>query len=510
MSTYPSKDIERDAAAVAAAGAAGAAAVGEAGVDCARAAGDEEASAHRDAWARRSRVPRARVESVLEKSPADDAGFEPGCFVTSVDGHPVRDLIDWRWLTADDVVTLGYIDLDGDAGEVVLERDAGEEWGFEFDGVIFDAVKQCRNACTFCFMRQLPHGMRPSLSLRDDDFRLSFLSGTFVTFTNLTPEDEARIIEQRISPLCMSLHAVRPSVRRRLIGKHAQHGIDVLERLLSAGIEFHTQIVLVPGENDGDVLAETLAWAYARPSIVNVGIVPLGFTKHQGCFEHSFNDPPASRAVLDLIVPIQKRALAERGTPWVFAADEFYRNAYGEKLLEKLPPASHYGDFSLFEDGIGIIRTYVDDWEASCKAGEAAACARALRAAGLRARFVVGGAMQPFLGQLVVASPLAEALEPLVVKNDFFGGNVDVTGLLCGCDIARAVAACDGGGLFCIPNVVFNDNGVTLDDMSLEDMQKAAGMPLHVVSCNPSGFLPEITALAEARVHDAAGGARGR
>ena len=130
----------------------------------------------------------ALVAAVEPGSTADDAGFVPGCRILAVDGHPLRDLIDWRWLSADDAIEVSYVDLDGDAGEVELERDEGESWGFEFDGAVFDGVKQCRNACTFCFMRQLPKGLRPSLYLRDDDFRLSFLSGTFVTLTNLSAD----------------------------------------------------------------------------------------------------------------------------------------------------------------------------------------------------------------------------------------------------------------------------------------------------------------------------------
>ena len=203
------------------------------------------------------------------------------------------------------------------------------------------------------------------------------------------------------------------------------------------------------------------------------------------------------------VAPFQDRALAERGTPWAFAADEFYRNAFGADLLENLPPAERYGDFGMFEDGIGIVRSYVDDWRAACASGAAAACAEALHAAGVRARFVVGEAMQPFLDQLVEAGPLAGAFAPLTVANAFFGGNVDVTGLLCGCDMTAAINRCvraEGAGgrrdLFVIPRVVFNDDGLTLDDMSLKDMEKEAGVPLAVVSCNPSEFLPEIEALA--------------
>ena len=375
MSTYPSKDIERAAC---------------------TAAGEDV-------------PPRALVRAVAPLSPADDAGFEPDCSVTSVDGRPVRDLIDWRWLASDDVIELGYIDLDGEAGVVELEREPGEDWGLEFEGVVFDGVRQCRNACTFCFMRQLPGDVRPSLTLRDDDFRLSFLSGTFVTFTNLSAADEARILEQRISPLRVSLHASNPEVRRRIIGRHAAHGLDALDRLLAAGIEFHAQIVLMPDENDGD--------------------------------------------------------------------------------------------FGMFEDGVGIIRSFVDDWGQAAAAGLPARAADALRAAGIRARYVVGCATRHFLGPLVAASPLAGVLGPLYVKNEFFGGNVDVTGLLCGCDIAAAVRGAarqddETRTLFLLPSVIFNDDSVTLDDMSLEDMEKDAGAPLAVVSCNASDFLREIVDLA--------------
>ena len=521
--------------------------------DVARAAAEQPGGCPR---AHRAPVPpRALVAAVEPESPADDAGFEPGCYVTTVDGQPVRDLIDWRWLSSDDEILLGYIDLDGDEDEVELERAPGEDWGFEFEGVVFDGVKQCRNACIFCFMRQLPDDMRPSLTLRDDDFRLSFLAGTFVTLTNLRPADEQRIVDQCISPLRVSLHASNPAVRRRIIGRHAQHGIDALERLLAAGIEFHAQIVLMPGENDGAVLAETLAWAYKRPGILDVCIVPLGFTKHQTVFEKSFNDPAAARAAMDTIVPFQQRALAERGTLWAFAADEFYHNAYGPALLDNLPPASCYGDFSMFEDGVGIIRSFVDDWEAAVAEGLDVRAAEALRAANLRVRYLAGYATREFLGPLVRASAVAGVFEPLFVKNDFFGGNVDVTGLLCGCDMVRAIRSCEAaegseglsrsdspgslgqptglsgscgtrlvspsdpsasrgseiGGerkgvgvagssaartLYLIPSVVFNDEGVTLDDMGLEDMEKGAGAPVAVVSCNASGFLREIVDLA--------------
>lgn len=436
----------------------------------------------------------ARIAAVEADSPAYDAGFEPGCLITSVDGEPLRDVIDWRWLTSEECITLGYVDLDGDSGEVELWREPGESWGIEFDGLVFDGVKQCRNACTFCFMRQLPKGMRPSLYLRDDDFRLSFLVGTFVTLTNITPADEARIIEQRITPLRVSLQVIDPDQRRHMIGKHAQHGVGVLERLLAAGIEFHAQVVLVPGENDGERLRETLEWAYERPGILGVGIVPLGYTRHQRAFDHSFNDVESSRALLGIVAPFQERALEERGDPWVFAADEFYRNAYRDCVMDSLPDASLYGDFSMFEDGIGIIRSTVDEWEEADASGVIFACAEALRGSGTVAHMVAGYAQREFLDRLVTQSGIGDCFCPLYVENAFFGGNVDVTGLLVGQDIANAVQGA-GEGMVLVPRVVFNDDGLTLDDMTLADIEKTAGRVLHMVSCSPKDYFKEIIAL---------------
>ena len=440
--------------------------------------------------------PEAVITAIEPYSPADDAGFTPGYRILDVDGHPVRDLIDWQWLTADDVITLGYVDPQGEPGTVSLEREVGERWGFTFDGVVFDSMKLCRNACSFCFIRQMPPSVRPSLTMRDDDYRLSFLSGTFVTLTNLAPEDEQRIIDQSLSPLRVSLHAVDGSVRRRLIGTHAQEGLDALQRLLDAGIQVDSQIVLIPGENDGRVLEETLEWAYQRPGIRNVGIVPLGFTRFQTQFSESFNAPEASSGVLETIRPFQERAMAERGTPWVCAADEFYINAYGRDLLEHLPSSSFYGEYEMFEDGIGMVRSYVDDFREAQREGLFDDLMRTLEDDEVpfaSVSLVVGEAMQPLLDMLLASTSCAGRLTALTVANRYFGGNVSVTGLLTGQDIVAAIGAqTHPGRLFAIPSVVFNTSGLTLDDMSLDDIQQKTGGSVAVVSCNPSEYLRDI------------------
>ena len=439
----------------------------------------------------------AKIISVEPNAPAYDAGFEPGCYVRAVNGQELRDILDWRWLSSEDCIELEYTDCDGDTGCIELERDLCEDWGFEFEGALFDGVKVCCNNCSFCFMRQLPKGMRPSLSLRDDDFRLSFLSGTFVTFTNMSASDEQRIIEQHISPLRFSLHAISADVRERLIGgKRSMHGLQVAQRLLAAGVQMHAQIVLVPGENDGEELRRTLEWAYAQENMVQVGIVPLGFTQYQSTFTKSFNDSSDARAVLEMIAPFQQRALKERGSAWVYAADEFYSCAYPNDLLEHLPPAEFYGEFEMFEDGVGIIRSFVDDWYDACKAGLVDKLACVLQQHNVQLRFVVGKAMDPFLGKLIQESKLHGVCEPLSVANAFFGGNVDVTGLLTGQDVAAAIQqdsrAAGQSCIYVIPDVVLNDDGVFLDDMLLEDVSCQAGAPLYAVSCNPTGFLVEI------------------
>lgn len=438
----------------------------------------------------------ACVLSVEPDSPAYDAGFEPGCRITSVNGMPIRDILDWRWFSDDDEIVVGYVDLDGEEGEIELDREWDEPWGFEFDGAVFDGVRQCRNACTFCFMRQLPKGMRPSLSLRDDDYRLSFLSGTFVTFTNLADDDIDRILEQRISPLRMSLHAVDADIRGALIGRHADRGLEVAKRLLSEGIELYCQIVLIPGVNDGEVLKDTLSWAYAHPGILDICIVPLGYTDHQSVFTSSFNDPASSKIVLELLEPFQKQALAERGHAWVYAADEFYRNAFGEELIAELPASDFYGDFSMFEDGVGLIRSFIDDWYEMEQKGLDAELASALACTGTKVRYIVGGAMEPWLSRLIADSALKDLLVPFVVENRFFGGNVDVTGLLCGCDIASSVKACSenlqGRWMFILPAIVFNDDDVTLDDMNVHDIETSAGTSIMVVSAYPMGFISEL------------------
>ena len=414
----------------------------------------------------------AVVAHVTPGSPADDAGILPGMRVLAADGEPLRDIIDWFWLSDGFSVELEV--SDGILhGTTEMVREPMEEWGLEFADNIFDGLNTCCNACTFCFMSMLPEGMRTGMYIRDDDFRLSFLQGNFVTLTNMSDDDVDRVIAQDLSPLHMSLHAVDPDVRRQLMGRNHARGLEVARELLDAGIKLHLQVVLVPGVNDGAVLDETIRWAIAEDNVESIGIVPLGFTRFQDRFDVSFSDSDASRTVIEQVGVYQRTVAARGEVGKVQLADEFYVNAYGDETVEHLPPASDYAGYPQYYDGIGMLRVLVDEW-AELDLGTLS------RAALQKATIVCGRSLEPVLRSLIASSPLASCAEVLGVDNAFFGGNVDVSGLLTGADVAAALAG-SASPLAILPSAMFNDDGLTLDGMTASAIEAASGVPVSVV-----------------------------
>ena len=403
----------------------------------------------------------ALVTAVAPESPADDLGLEPGMRVFSVNGKPLTDMIVWEWETDGEEAALEVFDpRDETVVTATIERFLGEDWGVEFDGAVFDGMRTCVNACLFCFMNMLPKGHRKSLSIRDDDYRLSFLQGNFVTLTNMSDAEVEDAFDKMLSPMNVSLHAVSPEVRRRLIGRHAQRGLDVLERFLEAGIEIHAQIVLCPGLNDGDELERTLRFCEERPGITSLAVVPLGYTKHQHRFSHSYSDDPlAARSVIETIRPFQERARAQRGATVFQLGDEFYLNAGLEP-----PAAEFYDGYPQYYDGIGMIRSYLDE-TADVLAGE---CDRLrvvrdrLKAEGLKLLVLSGEAARNTVAGFVEASQ-GLAGRVIAIRNDYFGGNVDVTGLICAEDILAQLPEALTGTLVVLPSLMFNADDLTLD-----------------------------------------------
>lgn len=411
---------------------------------------------------------KAVIKAIEEESPAWCIGLEPGMALTHVNGVPLRDMIEWQW-QAD-----GYeVEITTDEGDVaVMERDMGEDWGITFADCIFDGITECRNACTFCFMRMLPKHMRPALTLRDDDYRLSFLQGNFVTLTNVTEEDFERIVTLHLSPLHVSLHAVSPEVRRELIGRNAEHGMEVLERLLDAGIEIHAQLVVCPGVNDGPELVKTLGFVESHPGILSCGMVPLGFTKFQNRFSASFSDDPAAAAqLIDTVREFQEDSRNDMRVTKYHISDEFYLCAGYD-----FPPAEFYDGFPQFEDGIGMMRSFIDDWGDARPALEASAASHG----GAPVTIVTGEGFNKVLGKLVRETFPAGEVRVLPVHNAFFGGNVDVAGLLTASDIVPALKADAPAGIVLMPAIAFNADHLTLDDKTLDDIIEATGCDIRL------------------------------
>ena len=440
----------------------------------------------------------ARVVEVEPGGPAAREGLEVGMLVTHVNGEELRDMIDWDWEADGPSVYLEGVAYEGTPEEFEfeceLERAWGEDWGLTFDGAVFDGMRLCRNDCLFCFMKMLPKGMRRTLYMRDDDYRLSFLQGNFVTLTNLSDADIDRIVSHALSPLNVSLHAVSPDVRRRLIGRNAQRGMDALETLVENGIEVHAQIVLVPGENDGEELARTLAYVEARPAISSLGIVPIGFTRFQDTFSSSFNDPALAAAVIEAVRPYQERSRAESGRTRYQLADEFYINAGVEP-----PSAECYDGYPQYQDGIGMVRSFLDDAARMLARPEDRAAiegaAARLEAAGERLLFVTGEAAYETVRGFVDASPLGRASEVVAVANRYFGGNVNVTGLLTAADILEQLPQDLSGRVVAIPDIMLNVDRLTLDGVSEADLLArlaARGARALVLRPMPQGLLDAV------------------
>ncbi|MST72046.1 DUF512 domain-containing protein [Olsenella porci] len=432
----------------------------------------------------------AVVASVEEGSPAWEAGIEPGMRVETVNGKPLRDIIDWRWEASDATCQLSvFTPDDGLTYPCTLEREAGQDWGIEFEDVLFDGIRTCVNACQFCFMRMLPDDARASLSLRDDDYRLSFLQGNFVTLTNVTDDDLARIIECRLEPMNVSLHAVSPDVRRSLIGPHAQRGLDVLQALCDAGLEVHGQIVLCAGINDGEELRRTLDWVEERDNITSLALVPMGYTKYSRNFSHSFSeDVEASREVVRLIEPYQRRARERLGRTRFQLSDEFYLDAQ-----LPVPESETYDGYPQFYDGIGMLRSFLDEARDICQdhADELDGIVDALRSRGLRALAVCGEAAEGVIRGFCAAWARG-LVSALAIHNDYYGGDVNVTGLIVSVDLLAQLPKDLSGTVVLLPEVMFNFDKVTLDGGSqaqiLDEIDRRGGRAV-VCQTTPSAMV---------------------
>jgi len=414
------------------------------------------------------------ISAVLAGSIADRAGLRPGDLLQAINGHALRDLIDYRYYGADEMLVL-TVERDDQRHDLEIERDYGQGLGLEFAQPLFDGIRRCNNHCPFCFVRQMPKGLRPSLYILDDDYRYSFLSGSFVTLTNLSGEDWLRIGEQHLSPLFVSVHATDLGTRRRILGNPSAPDILAqLRRLGGMGIQVHGQIVVWPGVNDGAVLRRSIEdLASLWPTLLTLAIVPVGLTRyHRGevrllCLTGAAN-------ILDMADSFIRCFRRRFGRTWLYPSDEIYLLAG-----RSVPGSAFYDDDAQRENGVGLVRTLLDDWaQTGSVAQKGAPCVD-------RATIVCGQLIAPFLLRMAtdLTSVAGTQLEVVSVVNRFFGESVTVSGLLTGQDVLATLVGRNLGQRLFLPRVMFDAEGhQTLDGFTPKDITDHLGVPTILAS----------------------------
>jgi putative radical SAM enzyme (TIGR03279 family) len=408
-----------------------------------------------------------RVTAVHPDTIAAELGLQAGTELLSVNGRELEDFLDWEFLTAEEEFLLHVRQPDGEEIEFDIERPLGEPMGVDLEPA---RIRRCANRCDFCFVDGLPDGLRDVLYIRDDDYRLSFRYGNFATLTNLKPHDVRRIIEYRLSPLYVSVHATDPTVRRYLLrNPNAPEIIPQLRQFASHGIEFHTQIVLSPGVNDGAVLQQTLdeLYRFGAP-VLGCSVVPVGLTEYSK--HHLVREPSAEecRSAIALVEQQAAVARAERGISWAFGADELYLRAGLD-----LPGAAIYDGFDQVENGVGSVRWLQQQIE---RGGS-----RLAELEGKRIGVVTGTAMAQLMP--MVLAPLTQrtgaSFELIPVVNTLFGPSVTTAGLLPGAAIQQALRARELD-LTLLPAEAINDDGLFIDSMSFELLQAGTACELRL------------------------------
>jgi putative radical SAM enzyme (TIGR03279 family) len=410
--------------------------------------------------------------------------LEPGDRIIKVNGRVVRDYLDFRFQVAGETeVLLEVRKTSGEDWEVELERGEGEDFGFTFEQIV---PRQCANACIFCFCNGNPVDARPSLFIKDEDVRLSFLYGNYTTLTSLTPDEMKRIVEQRLSPQYVSVHATDLEVRAYLLGIDKERA-DIsgkLKQLLDAGIEIHAQVVLCPGINDGEVLLKTIADLAAEyPRITSVAIVPLGLTRYNTDSRLTPVTPEFCANVIEQLKPVQEELRRRIGTNFALLGDEIYLRAG-----QSIPTKDHYGDYPQIEDGIGMVRSFSSEFDKlSRRLTRQGVVQLDSRRGTIFTGTLFGPVLEKHIQKLNTRFGTRLSVEP--VENGYFGGDVSVAGLLTGRDLVASHDRIEGEFVVIPKQMLKSDDEILLDGMRLEELQAKLGVPVYAVN------LEELTSL---------------
>jgi putative radical SAM enzyme (TIGR03279 family) len=428
-----------------------------------------------------SRLPQpAVVASVEPGSIGEELGFQPGDRLLSINGHRPRDLIDLQVLVGEEELVLEVEDPDGTLHTLELEKDLDEGLGLGFTEALFDGLKQCNNACPFCFIDQQPPGKRRSLYLKDDDYRLSFLYGSYLTLTNLSDADWRRIEEQRLSPLYVSVHATDPELRSRLlVNSRAGLLLDQLRWFQQRDLQIHAQVVVCPGLNDGAALERTLRdladFAHGDwPAVLSAAVVPVGLTRFRPPADGLLPvDRPGARAVIALVEALQVDFQRRLGSRFAWLSDEWYLIAG-----LPLPPRASYEDLPQQENGVGSIRAFLEELERATRSLPQR-LARPQRLSWVVGR-LVAEALEPVVRRLNAIEGLELILHGL--PSPYWGQDQVVTGLLTGADLLEGLHGEDLGQALLLPAVMLRQGEpVFLDDMPLADLERSLDLPIHLV-----------------------------
>ena len=414
------------------------------------------------------------ITSVDRHSPAERAGIAAGEQLLTINGHEIIDVLDYRFYGYDTDCRLELREPSGAVRTVSLRKPEGRDLGLNFDTVLMDEMRSCANHCIFCFVDQMPPGMRKTLYFKDDDARLSFLQGNYITLTNLTEREAQRIIDLRISPINVSVHTTDPQLHCTMLGnKNALRSLDYIRAFCKAGIVMNGQIVVCPGWNDGDQLRRTLR-DLTEMQFSSCSLVPVGITKYrQGLAKLRPVDAATAAEIIDIADEYGRENLERFGTRRFFCADELYLRAG-----RPLPQAEYYEGYRQLENGVGLMRSLEDDFLAGLATVDVPAHFS-------RFTIATGTAAAPFLRGLVQRAmgdyPGLRG-QVIAVENDFFGHTIDVAGLLTGQDISAQLRGRDLGDRVLIPiHMMRHGETVFLDDYTVERLSRELGVPVQVV-----------------------------
>lgn len=426
------------------------------------------------------------ITGIEKESIAKELGIEPGSRLLYINGQPVEDIIDYKYLISDEHIVVDIL-KDGEEWEYEIDKDYDEDIGLKFENPIIDRAWHCSNKCIFCFIDQLPKGMRKTLYFKDDDSRLSFLQGNFITMTNMRKKDIERIIKYRISPLNVSVHTTNPSLRKKMLGnKNAGNIMSILKHLCDNGIHLNCQIVLCRGINDGEELKNTIRDLFSLyPAIKNVAVVPVGMTRYrEGLYPLMPYDPESSKDVIDIIEGFQNDIYPKVKDMFVRAADEFYIMAGCD-----MHGPEYYDGYPQLEDGIGMITNFMENIKYSLKN---------LKPVKLNKTVSVVTGVLPYNYIKQTCDMIEQKISGLhiniyKIENNFFGGGITVTGLLTGKDIIGQLTGKNLGEKLIMPsNLLKHGEDVLLDDVTLSDIERKLGVSAAISKFDGSDLIDTI------------------